>query len=462
MKMIKKISLVIVMAFVFVSCDNQKKLPATAGNNVKLITLDPGHFHAALVQKSMYPEVDKDVHVYAPQGNELNAHLKLIESYNSRKDNPTSWNEIVYTGTDYLTKMLTEKKGNLVILAGNNAKKTDYIFQSVNAGLNVLSDKPMAKDKAGFELLSKAFQQAQKNKVLLYDIMTERYEINSILQKELSLDKNVFGELEKGSVSNPAVVKESVHHFFKYVSGAPLVRPAWYYDVEQQGEGLVDVTTHLVDLIQWACFPDQVIDYKKDIQLLSAKRWATPVTLEQYTRSTNQTSWPAYLQKDVKNNVLQAYANGEMNYTLKGVHSKVSVIWNYMAPEGTGDTHYSVMRGTKSDLIIKQGKEENYKPELYVQKTANISDQDFENILRNKLGSMQQSYPGISIKKAGAGWQIVIPASLRTTHEEHFAQVTRKYLGFLKNGKMPAWEVPNMIAKYYTITMGLEKAKQTN
>ena len=35
---------------------------------VRLITLDPGHFHAALVQKEMYPGVAKQVHVYAPLG----------------------------------------------------------------------------------------------------------------------------------------------------------------------------------------------------------------------------------------------------------------------------------------------------------------------------------------------------------------------------------------------------------
>ena len=31
----------------------------------RLITLDPGHFHAALVQKFMYPDVDSVVHVYS-------------------------------------------------------------------------------------------------------------------------------------------------------------------------------------------------------------------------------------------------------------------------------------------------------------------------------------------------------------------------------------------------------------
>jgi hypothetical protein len=35
---------------------------------VRLITLDPGHFHAALIQKEMYPGVAKQARIYAPLG----------------------------------------------------------------------------------------------------------------------------------------------------------------------------------------------------------------------------------------------------------------------------------------------------------------------------------------------------------------------------------------------------------
>jgi hypothetical protein len=31
-----------------------------------------------------------------------------------------------------------------------------------------------------------------------------------------------------------------------------------------------------------------------------------------------------------------------------------------------------------------------------------------------------------------------------------------KFLSYLKNKNMPAWEVPNMLAKYYTTTKALE------
>src|SRR5215213_9455083 len=65
---------------------------------VRLITLDPGHFHAALVQKFMYPDVDSVVHVYSAGGDDLAQHLARVESFNKRGDQPTRWVEKPYTG----------------------------------------------------------------------------------------------------------------------------------------------------------------------------------------------------------------------------------------------------------------------------------------------------------------------------------------------------------------------------
>ncbi len=251
-----------------------------------------------------------------------------------------------------------------MVLAGNNRLKTNYILESVRNGFHVFADKPMAVDTKGFEQLKLAFNEAKKKGVQLYDIMTERFEITTQLQRAFSLDTEFFGTLEKGTPEDPSVTKISVHHFYKYVSGSVLTRPSWFFDDKQQGAGIVDVTTHLVDLIQWECFPGQVIDYKKNVRILQAKSWTTPVTIADFTLVTKE-SVPDYLKaiSDAKGDI-QVNCNGEFTYNINGVHAKVSVVWNYKAPEGTGDTHYSLMRGTKASLIIKQGKEENFKPTL--------------------------------------------------------------------------------------------------
>ncbi len=445
---------------VMISSCSTTKNEETTSRASGLIVVEPGHFHAALVQKSMYEDLDSTVHVYATDGPDLESYLSRIEKFNAREEDPTHWNEQVYRGADFMEKMLAEKAGSIVVLAGNNQKKTEYIKRSVDAGLNVLADKPMAIDETGFNQLKEAFASAEKNNVLLYDIMTERYEITNTLQRELAQINDIFGELQPGTAEDPAVVKESVHHFFKYVSGEALVRPAWFFDVEQQGEGIVDVTTHLVDLIQWSSFPDQSIDYQKDVELTSVNRKATTMTPEQFKLVTKLDSYPDYLQKDVKDGVLNVYANGDINYKLKGIHSKVSVIWNFQAPEGTGDTHYSIMKGSKANLIVRQGKEQNFKPVLFIEGIS--STPEYEAAVTENFKALQTKYAGIELKKIAKGWEIVIPQSYDTGHEAHFGEVANKYMQYLKAGKLPEWEVPNMITKYFITTQALKLAKEKN
>ena len=444
------------------SCQPGKK---EDDKGIHLITLDPGHFHAALIQKTVYNNVDSVVHVYAPEGNDLRLHEGRINAYNIRSEAPTNWKEVIYTGNDFFERMLAEKKGNVVVLAGNNQKKTEYISKSLESGFNVLADKPMVINSAGFETLKEAFETARQNNLLLYDIMTERFEITSVLQRELSMISEIFGELEKGTPENPAITKESVHHFYKYVSGNVLTRPPWFMDVSQQGEGIVDVMTHLVDLVQWECFPGLAIDYTKDIAITSSKRWTTDMNLMEFKAITKLDSFPTYLTKNIMHDtMLQVYCNGEINYQLRGIHAKTSVIWKYKAPEGTGDTHYSIMRGTKANLIIRQGAEENYQPTLY------IVSAEKSNALTQAFKKIQASYPGVELKEAAkvsqeqpglVNWRVVVPEKYRDGHESHFAKVTGNYLEYFKNHNMPSWEVPNMLAKYYTTTRALEISLKT-
>ena len=447
--------LILITAFFLnsLSCEKQADRTAlSADGDIRLIQLNPGHFHAGLVQKSIYERVDPVVHVYAPEGPDLEGFLARIEGYNSRTEQPTSWRMRVYSGSDYLEKMLAEKAGNVMVTAGNNAQKTEYIMRAVAAGLNVLADKPMVIRPDEFPLLIEAFRTADENGVLLYDVMTERYEITNILQRELSMIPAVFGELEKGSAEDPAITKESVHHLFKYVSGSPLIRPGWFFDVKQQGTGLADVGTHLVDLIQWECFPGQIIDYGSDIEIIAAEGWTTNMDREQFERVTGLSQYPEYLSDYIDQELLKYPCNGGMTYKINGVYAKVSVIWDFQAPEGTGDTHYSIMRGSKCNLIIRQGREEDYRPTLYIEAPGNM-DAFSKSLQAAVTDLIAAKYPGVEVVRlSGRTWKLEIPDEYKVGHEAHFSQVMEKYLQFLDVGEMPVWEVPNMIAKYYTTT----------
>ena len=436
-----------------------KNTSADDSSLVRLITLAPGHFHAALVQKNMYPAIDSIVHVYAPGGKELEAHLNLIDQYNNRADNPTHWKETIYKGDDYLDKMLAEKTGNVVVLAGNNEQKTTYIKRSVEAGLNVLGDKPMAINSDNFNELKQAFATAEKNNVLLYDIMTERSEITNTLQKEFAHVPGVFGELQQGTANDPAVRMESIHYFYKYVSGNVLTRPDWFFDPKQQGDAITDVGTHLLDLVQWECFPGSIINYEKDIDVNNARIWPTPLTLSQFAAITKEDKFPAFLQPYITNDtVLQTHANGEINYTIKGIHARITPRWEYKATAG-GDSHYSLLKGTKASLEIKQGAAENYKPVLYI--WPNNNSKNFADTLNAAVQTLNETYPGVTVEAIKKGFKIVIPSKYDVGHEAHFAQVMERFLQYLKEKKLPGWEVPGMLAKYYTATKALDIATNT-
>ena len=460
----------IAFLMIFISCKNQSSV--NDAKTVHLVTLDPGHFHAALVQKTMYKDVDSVVHVYAPAGNDLQLHLDRITAYNNRKENPTHWKEEVYTGSDFFEKMISDEKArlndapdsyrvrqeNVIVLSGNNKRKAEYILRSLQNGLNVLADKPMAIDSKGFEQLKQAFDVARKNNLLLYDIMTERFEITSILQRELSMIPEIFGTLQNGKAGDPAVVKESTHYFYKYISGNVVTRPPWFFDVSQQGEGIADVMTHLVDLVQWECFPGQAIDYTKDIRIDSAKHWTTDLSLDEFKTLTKVDSFPSYLSKNIsRDTTVKIFSNGEINYTIRGVHAKTTTLWKYRSENNTGDLYSAMMKGTKANLVIRQGAEENYQPTLYVEPTLSYKTVDIAADFRK----IQETFPGVELQATKNGWRLIIPQKYKEGHEEHFARVTKNFLEYLRKKDIPAWEVPNILAKYYTTTKALELVSQT-
>lgn len=427
-------------------------------NEVRIMTLDPRHFHAALVQKYKLSQVDPTVYIYGPEGPDLEMHLDRIESFNNRTEQSTNWKTKVYKGSDFLERMLEEQPGNVMITAGNNRLKTNYLKKAVDNGINVLSDKPMAIDKEAWELLVEAFESAEQHNVLLYDIMTERNEVTTTIQRRLAQNRKLFGELSIGTPDNPAIVQKNTHHLLKKVAGKTLRRPPWYFDVNQQGEGIVDITTHLVDLVLWGAFPDEGFNYREDVEMIRADRSPTVLSTKQYEKITGFSEFPDYLQDQLVDGELPFYCNGEMQLTLRGHHTKISVQWNYKAPEGGGDTHFSKLRGTQSDLVIRQTAEQDFKSTLYIEPSAGHDKSHFEPVLQEAVADLQSDYPGIDYKETADGWQLDIPDKFYLGHEAHFGKVAEDYFNYLVEGKLPDWEVPNMITKYYITTQARELA----
>ncbi len=427
--------------------------------DIRLMTLDPGHFHASLVQKEMYPGVSSKVDVYAPVGQDLVEHLGRIARFNTRAEKPTAWELEVHAGPRFFERMLEEKPGNVVVVSGRNKGKIERVMACLERGLNVLVDKPWILEAEELPALERALRTADARGLVAFDIMTERFEVTTELQKELVNDRDSFGTLLPGSEQEPAVYMESIHHLKKVVAGAPNMRPVWFFDTEQQGEGWNDIGTHLVDLVQWTLFPGEAIDAQKDVQLVSAQRWPTLIPAAEF-RQVTAADFPAAWAPKVKNGSLEYFCNSLASYRLRGHHVALNVIWDWEASHG--DTHFAFYRGSRSRIEVRQGPAERYRPELFVVPASATEKPAVLAAVQKRIASLRERFPGTSVVDQGGELRVLVPAALRVGHEEHFAQVAQRFLQYLRDRKaLPAWERPNMLAKYTLTTQGIALARRS-
>jgi predicted dehydrogenase len=430
--------------------------------DVRLMTLDPGHFHAALIQREMYPGVAPQVDVFAPLGFDLFEHLKRVAAFNNRSEQPTAWRTEVHASPDYFERMLRERPGNVVVFSGRNRGTIDRMAASVRAGLHVLGDKPWILKSEDLSKVEALLAEADQKALVAYDIMTERFEITTILQRALVNDAATFGKIVRGTEAEPAVYMESVHYLMKTVAGAPNIRPAWFFDTAEQGEGLNDIGTHLVDLVQWTLFPEQAVDYRADVRVLAAQRWPTLIPETDFRRVTGEPAFLASLSASVKDGKLEYYANTLVSYTVRGIHAKLNVIWDWEPPAGGGDTHFAVYRGTQARVEVRQTRADRFRPELYIVAASPDTAPQVLAATRAAIARLARRYPGIGVDERGAELHISIPDALRVSHEAHFAQVATNFLAFLRDPRaLPAWERPNMLAKYAVTTRGTELSRQS-
>jgi hypothetical protein len=429
--------------------------------DVRLMTLDPGHFHAALVHGEMYPDVAPRVDVFAPVGPDLVAHLHRLAAFNRRSERATSWEWEVHGAPDYFERMLRDRPGNVVVLSGRNREKIDQIGASVRAGLHVLADKPWVLKSEDLPKLEATLAEADDRGVVAYDIMTERFEATHSLQRALVNDEATFGEILPGSSGEPAVYMESVHYLKKMVAGAPNIRPPWFFNTADQGEGLNDVGTHLVDLVQWTLFPDRAIDGASDIQVIDAQRWPTSISEADFRSVTNAPRFPDDLMDAVVDGRLDYYCNTLVSYMLRDVYIRLNVIWDWEPVETPGDTHFAYYQGSRSRIEVRQSGADGFRPELYVIPARDTSKLQVLSALESRIASLQPEYPGCRAEDRGSEIHVEIPDALRVGHEAHFAQVTTSFLGYLSDRtRLPAWERPNMLAKYHVTTRGTELSRE--
>ena len=405
-----------------------------------LAFLDPAHFHAALTLRERHPRVSDEIFVYASEGPDLADFLALVEAFNRRAERPTAWRPAVRTGARSLERLIADRPGSIAILAGRNDVKMAAIRRLHDAGFHVLADKPWLASPDGLDDVRRTLAGGPA----AAEIMTGRHEVISALALALAGDRDVFGAFA-GEPGRPDIEISSVHHLEKTVNDRPLRRPAWFFDVRVQGDGIADLPTHMVDQAQ-RLVAAVTGAAPASLELIAARRWATPVPRAVYTRVTGEGEFPGELEGLVEDGQLAYRGNAALSFRLGPVTAALDTRWDLSTPAGGGDAHRTVVRGTRAELSVEQGPATGFRRRLLVVPRDGAADA--ARALERAVGRWQAERPGVSLAPAEGGLEVLVPRGLDAGHESHFPLVLEDFLDMVERGGATPAERAATLAKY--------------
>ena len=99
--------------------------------------------------------------------------------------------------------------------SGRNHSKIHGIQAAIEAGINVLADKPLIIRRDDLPVLETTLSTAEEQGLILYDMSAARQQTIPGLMHQLRTDPEVFGEPVVGTRADPGVTASSVHHIMK-------------------------------------------------------------------------------------------------------------------------------------------------------------------------------------------------------------------------------------------------------
>ena len=397
-----------------------------------------------------HPRVADEIVVYASGGPELADFLALVERFNGRADRPTRWRPRVITDPDPLGRLVGEREGDAVVLAGRNGGKARTIRRLHEAGFHVLGDKPWLVEPADLAEVRASLT----GWPLAMEIMTGRHDLAARCFNRLAGTRAVFGTFAD---AEPAVELAGVHQLSKLVDGAPLRRPSWFFDVRVQGSGVVDIPTHMVDQTQWLLESTGPSPADAIAHLVSARAWPTRVPEDAFRRITGEAAFPRELGPFVHAHEVDYLCNAELVYRIGGVTARAVTRWELSPTPAVADAHSVIARGTRADLVLEQGAHTGHRHRLFVEPHG-----DGVETVR-AVAETLSDVSGVGVTRhGGERYEVTIPAGLDAGHESHFTRVLDEFVRTIDDGRWPAERAARTLAKYTLLAEAAARVSTPN
>lgn len=156
------------------------------------------------------------------------------ENPESAQEASKRFNAPVY---DDLDELLQKSGANTLLTAAINSSKVKIVVKAIDAGLNIIADKPLVTTTDDLNKIIEALE--RKKQVKLYLMLTERYSPVLVTAKKL---------IEAGEIGKVVNIINMRPHRL-----APQNRPAWMFDSEQYGGIINDLGVHDIDIAVWLC-----------------------------------------------------------------------------------------------------------------------------------------------------------------------------------------------------------------
>ncbi|MGL6076133.1 MAG: putative oxidoreductase C-terminal domain-containing protein [Fimbriiglobus sp.] len=426
---------------------------------VRLMTLDPTHFHAALLTQRRVEGVHPRLYVYSDFSKELLTYLEWMQVGNSRLPHGQGWEMDVRASDRWRARAFQEQPGNTAVITGANRSKIDLMLDAVRAGLHVIADKGWIVDQADFPMLETLLSEAELREVILWEMLPLRHKMGHRLLRELLYLPEVFGELLLGSPDEPALTIDSTQFLRKSPIGLPVIRPMWWLDHHISGHVLADSTSYLVDLALWILFPGEPILHIVDAECQDATGWATPVSEEQFHAITGIRKAPEIFRS---NGQIMLESNGLMAFTVRGVHARTNCQWDFDSERKAGDIHDFVVRGSRSRITLTCPPTPTESPwELLVTPNKIEDKAAISRAMQQSLTRWRPHHPGLSLREHATAIEVVIPNSEVSDSVSNFEEILSSFVNAFRNPRsVPGWEITNKLARYYLTTRAAEIAEK--